>query len=211
MTAAAMPPEPLASPAPIFNPARRAILLVMTMFLLPFAVAFGLYWFEWRPTTLGNHGELIQPPRALPETGLRHADGRPLPTAELRGKWVLVLAGQGPCAADCRKNLQQMRQVQVALNKEMGRLSRVWISASHAGQAADPALAELRTSYPDLVIAAPDDGSAGEAWRTALDGTSYRFYVIDPLGNVMMRYTEKADPQGMRKDLERLLKYSWVG
>jgi len=199
MTAAAI--------VPIRNPAHRAILLIVAIFLLPFALAFGLYWFEWRPATLGNHGELVQPPRALPESGLRHADGRPLPTADLRGKWLLVQAGEGSCAINCRRDLQQMRQVQVALNKEMGRLSRVLM----AGDPADPALTDLQRSYPDLLIAAPSRGQAGDAWRKALDGTNYRFYVVDPLGNVMMRYTENADPQGMRQDLERLLKYSWVG
>jgi hypothetical protein len=44
-----------------------------------------------------------------------------------------------------------------------------------------------------------------------LAGAGYRFYVIDPLGNVMMRYPENAEGQGMLRDLERLLKYSWVG
>ncbi|MBK7676471.1 MAG: hypothetical protein IPJ27_17875 [Candidatus Accumulibacter sp.] len=46
---------------------------------------------------------------------------------------------------------------------------------------------------------------------TTLAGAGYRFYVIDPLGNVMMRYPEKPEMQGMLRDLERLLKYSWVG
>ena len=193
------------------NPARRAILLVTTLLAMPFAVAFGLYWFEWRPTTLGNHGELIQPTLPLPESGLDNADGRPLPTAELRGKWTLVLISKGPCAAICQQHLQQMRQVQVSLNKEMGRLHRVLLGDSSAALSSDTSLPALRQSYPDLLIAAPAAGKDGDAWRSTLDGTNHSFYVIDPLGNVMMRYTDKPDMQGMRKDLERLLKYSWVG
>lgn len=193
------------------NPARRAILLVSALLVMPFALAFGLYWFEWRPAKLGNHGELIQPPQALPETGLQYADGRTLPIVEMRGKWSLVLISKGPCDTVCQGHLQQMRQVQVSLNKEMGRLRRVLIGESVSALAADTALTEIRQSYPDLTIAAPESGKDGDAWRSALDGTSHRFYVIDPLGNVMMRYTDKPDMQGMRKDLERLLKYSWVG
>lgn len=193
------------------NPARRAILLVTTLLAMPFAVAFGLYWFEWRPTSLGNHGELIQPPLALPESGLDFADGRAMPTAELRGKWTLLLISKGPCDDVCRQHLQQMRQVQVSLNKEMGRLRRVLLGDSVAGLAGDAALPALRQRYPDLTILAPASGNEGAPWRDALDGTSHRFYVIDPLGNVMMRYPDNPDMQGMRKDLERLLKYSWVG
>lgn len=189
------------------TPARRTMLLIVALLTMPFAVAFGLYWFEWRPATLGNHGELIQPPQALPESGLAHIDGRPLPTSALRGKWALVRVSQGACDSACQSDLQQMRQVQVALNKEMARLQRVLIVSTPV----DPALPELRRLYPDLLIAAPTASRAGDLWRAALGSSKHHFYVIDPLGNVMMRYTDKPDMQGMHKDLERLLKYSWVG
>jgi hypothetical protein len=101
--------------------------------------------------------------------------------------------------------------VQVSLNKEMGRLHRVLLGDSVTALAADTALPGLRKSYPDLLIAAPMAGKDGDVLRSMLDSTNHRFYVIDPLGNVMMRYTNQPDMQGMRKDLERLLKYSWVG
>jgi cytochrome oxidase Cu insertion factor (SCO1/SenC/PrrC family) len=196
---------------PTFTPVRRAMALTITLLMLPFLIAFGLYWFEWRPEKLSNHGELIQPPLALPESGLSKADGSPLPTEELRRKWTLVLISKTPCDNACQHDLHQMRQVQVALNKEMVRLRRVLIGSSISALAADPALPELRRSYPDLLIAAPNTDAQGTAWRNAVDGTNHRFYVIDPLGNVMMRYTEKPDMAGMLNDLERLLKYSWVG
>lgn len=196
---------------PTLTPVRRAMLLTIALLMLPFLIAFGLYWFEWRPTKLANHGELIQPPQALPESGLSHADGSPLPTEALRRKWTLVLVSRTPCDNVCQQDLHQMRQVQVALNKEMLRLRRVLIGSSVNALAADPVLPELRRSYPDLLIAAPNADPQGALWRSAIDGTDYRFYVIDPLGNVMMRYTDKSDMAGMLKDLERLLKYSWVG
>jgi hypothetical protein len=195
------------------------MLLVTALLALPFVVAFALYWLEWRPAKLANHGELIEPPVALPETGLTLVDGRPLPTADLRRKWTLMMVNTGPCAAACQEDLRQIRQVQVALNKEMVRLRRVLIGDSTAGLRADPALTKLQRAYPDLLIAAPDSDQGGQLWRTAL-AVRYRFYVIDPLGNVMMRYPEKPagqdmqdmqGMQGMLRDLERLLKYSWVG
>lgn len=193
------------------NPARRMILLVTGLLVMPFVVAFGLYWFEWRPAILGNHGELIQPPQALPKLGLMQPDGRPFPVSMLREKWTLVFVSQGPCDARCQQDLQQMRQVQVALNKEMGRLHRVLLSNSLAELAADPSLPELRKRYPDLLFAVPDTSKDGEIWRRSFGDAKHRFYVIDPLGNLIMRYPENLDMQGMRKDLERLLKYSWVG
>jgi len=195
----------------MLTPGQRTMLLVTALLALPFAVAFGLYWFEWRPATLANHGQLLEPPRPLPDSGLTLVDGNPLPTADLRRKWTLVMVSNSPCSAVCQDDLRQIRQVQVALNKEMVRLRRVLLGASGAALRADPALPEMQKSYPDLLIAAPEVGEPGNAWRVLLDGSSHRFYIIDPLGNVMMRYPEKPEMQGMLRDLERLLKYSWVG
>ena len=194
----------------VLTSGRRMMLLVTGLLALPFIVAFGLYWFEWRPAKLANHGELIQPPQALPEAGLTLVDGRSLQTAELRRKWTLVMVAPTPCARACQQDLHQIRQVQVALNKEMVRLRRVLLGSSVADLRTDPALAEIQRSYPDLIIAAPTADETGVIWTT-LAGAGYRFYVIDPLGNVMMRYPEKPEMQGMLRDLERLLKYSWVG
>ena len=120
------------------------------------------------------------------------------------------MVAPSPCASACLQDLHQIRQVQVALNKEMVRLRRVLLGSSVADLRTDPALAEIQRSYPDLIIAAPTADETGVIWTT-LAGAGYRFYVIDPLGNVMMRYPEKPEMQGMLRDLERLLKYSWVG
>ena len=184
---------------------RRTLVLILGLFVLPVLIAAGLFFFGWRPGRTINHGELIQPPMALPEQGLTGADGRPIGGAELRGKWLLVLAGSGPCDESCRGRLQQMRSVQVALNQDRDRVRRAWINPA-AGK--DPALPELRRALPDLVVAQPD----GNAW-TAVFGSApgHRLFLADPMGNVMMRYRDNADPQGVRKDLERLLKYSWIG
>jgi hypothetical protein len=190
------------------NPARRAILLVVLILALPFVLGFALYYFGWRPSSTGNYGELLQPPPRLPERGLLRPDGRELPASEFKGKWLLVLAGDGPCDPVCRQRLHDLRQVQVSLNKEMGRLRRVWLGD---GTGRDPAMADLRRDYPDLLIAAPAPGAAGEGWRTALDASPPRIYIVDPLGNVILRYPDSPDIKGVRKDVERLLKYSWVG
>lgn len=184
---------------------RRTLLLVLALFVLPVLVAAGMYVFGWRPEKTMNHGTLIRPPLALPDRGLSGTDGKPIAIEELRGKWLLLLAGSGPCDETCRGRLQQMRNVQVALNKDRDRIRRAWINP---GAGADPALAELRRALPDLLVAQP----AGDAW-TAIFGSApgHRLYLADPMGNVMMRYPDDADPQGVRKDLERLLKYSWIG
>lgn len=174
------------------------LLLILALFLLPVATAGGLYWLQWRPVQTANYGELLQPPLPLPAGTLRGADGVDQGLA-LRGQWLLLLVGSAPCDAACRQQLQAMRQIQVALNKDMGRLRRLWVGPADAASRA-----ELLRDYPDLTLATPHGN--------ALPATpAPRLYLIDPLGNLILRYPAPAEAQGVRRDLERLLKYSWIG
>ena len=191
----------IASSRPAPQAARLTLWLLAALFVLPVVLGSGLFWSGWRPGTFVNHGELLQPPRVLPESGLRHADGRPLPSSQLRGKWLLLMAAEQSCDASCERNLQQLRQVHIALNKEQSRVQRVFISTGAAG----PALVKMQQDFPGLLVASATD----TAWRQALDG-SQTLYLVDPFGNVMMRYGDPADMRGVLKDLERLLKYSWI-
>ena len=192
------------------NSSRRTLLLLAALFILPFVIGSGLFWLDWRPEKFGNHGELIQPPRALPAVGLYRADGSPLPTAELLGKWLLVLPVKGSCNASCQNNLQGMLKVHIALNKEQNRMQRVLIVGDVSDSANDPPMVELQRLFPGLLVAAVQANVAAEAWHGALNGRGQDVFIVDPLGNVMMRYADPSDMRGVLKDLERLLKYSWI-
>ena len=196
-----MPTLTAALPTP--NSSRRTLLLLAAVFFLPFLVGSGLFWLDWRPGKFANHGELLQPPLPLPESGLLHADGSALPSAEWRGKWLLLMPVQDACDASCQDHLQQMLKVHVALNKEQSRLQRVLMVN---GVADSTNLAQVQQRFPDLLIAS----TAAEAWKKAFADHRQTIYVVDPLANVMMRYVEPGDMRGVLKDLERLLKYSWI-
>ena len=192
------------------NSSRRTLLLLAALFILPFVIGSGLFWLDWRPEKFGNHGELLQPPRALPAVGLYRADGSPLPTAELLGKWLLVLPVKGSCNASCQNNLQGMLKVHIALNKEQNRMQRVLIVGDVSDSANDPPMVELQRLFPGLLVAAVQANVVAEAWHGALNGRGQDVFIVDPLGNVMMRYADPSDMRGVLKDLERLLKYSWI-
>ena len=192
------------------NSSRRILLLLATLFILPFVIGSGLFWLDWRPEKFGNHGELLQPTRALPAVGLYRADGSPLPTTELLGKWLLVLPVKGSCNATCQNNLQGMLKVHIALNKEQNRMQRVLIVGDLSDSANDPPMVELQRLFPGLLVAAVQANVVAEAWHGALNGRGQDVFIVDPLGNVMMRYADPSDMRGVLKDLERLLKYSWI-
>ncbi|HRE16158.1 MAG TPA: SCO family protein [Rhodocyclaceae bacterium] len=185
------------------NSAQRAILLIIVLLAMPFVLGWALYAYGWRPQTTGNYGELLQPPPQLPASALLRNDGQPLQRDALLGKWQFVLVGDTPCDDACRHALHQMRQVQVSLNKDMGRIKRLWINP---GAATDPATPGILAEWPDLQVARAPDA----AWNTAFP-TANRVYLVDPLGNVILRYPSDPDWKRVRKDIEKLMKTSWTG
>lgn len=180
--------------------------LIVGIFALPFAVAAGLFAFGWQPARTANQGELIRPPLPLPPDGLTRVDGSSLPTAELHGRWWLLLAPGGPCAADCLARATDMRRVHVALDKDMARLKRMLLAAdSAAGDGG--ALAALRRTQPDLVVARAD-----RRWQRALGAAAGpTLYLIDPQGRLVMRYAAQSDAASVRADLGRLLRHGGAG
>ncbi len=177
--------------------------LVVGLLALPFAIAGGLFVFGWQPARTTNHGQLLNPPLPLPASGLLTPDGRVLATADLGGKWLLVLNGSGPCDADCSGRIDEMRRIQVALNKDMGRLRRVILS----DQPSDAEFAAARQRQPDLLVA-----TAPRHWLPGAGGAAgYRLHIVDPQGRLVMDYPAGAAAKGVRADLERLLKFAWNG
>lgn len=181
---------------------RLMLALVISLLALPFAIAAGLYFGGWKPARTTQHGQLVNPPQTLPAAGLLTPDGKALPTADLHGKWLLVLSLHGPCRAECTQRIDEMRRIQVSLNKEMGRLRRVVLSE----RPNQPELAAAAQRQPDLLLAA-----AAADWLSSSENIDYRLHIIDPLGRRVMDYPAEVGAREIRADLERLLKFAWTG
>ena len=195
---------PLALPRPTSG--MPTLALIVGLLALPFLIAGSLYLGGWRPAQTANHGQLISPPQPLPATGLLGSDGQALATTQLGGKWLLILAGSGPCPNDCAARIDEMRRLQVSLNKEMGRLRRVVLSDS----ADDSVLRDFPRRQPDLVVATmPPHWLPGT--ENSAEAAAYRLYIADPQGRLIMRYAPEVAGNAVRADLERLLKFAWSG
>jgi cytochrome oxidase Cu insertion factor (SCO1/SenC/PrrC family) len=193
---------------------RRAILLLALMFALPVIVAYALYYGGWRPGSTGNYGELVQPARPLADAALATLDGKALRVSDLRGKWTLIAFSASACPAPCARDLYTMRQVIAAQGENAERAQSVLVVTD--AKALDR-LREAVRDYPGTrVVVGPDDQVSKLARQFALpagsplDGLN-RVYLVDPLGNFIMSYPADADPNGVRKDLARLLKVSRIG
>jgi cytochrome oxidase Cu insertion factor (SCO1/SenC/PrrC family) len=182
---------------------RRSLILVALLCTLP-VVASYLMFYVWRPSGATNYGELLEV-KPLPDVTLRGLDGAPFALSELRGKWVMLTADSGDCDASCREKLFKVRQIRLMQGKDMDRIERVWLIVD--GVSPDEELTRLHAGA-HLVDA------RGQDLRMLLptqDRARDFIYVIDPLGNLMMRYPRDANPAGMKQDFQRLLKVSRIG
>lgn len=192
------------SAAPASRGGGRLLLLMFGLFALPFLIVGLLFAIDWRPQKPANHGELVADAGPLPAAALRDGDGRLLAGELLEGRWSLLIANSGPCRENCRAQLDAVRRIHVALNKQFPRVRRVLLTDA----ADDPELADLRQRYPDLVVATSND----PAWRALLPATGGpRLQVVDPGRRLVLRYPQPFDPRSALRDVERLLRYSWIG
>lgn len=204
-------PQSNSDPAPR---SRTQLWVLVTVFFAPLAIAFLLYYGieGWRPSGSTNHGELIQPPRTIPELELTARDGSALPADTLRTKWTLVYVGGGQCDARCREALTLIRQTRLALNDDLPRVQRLFLVS---GDCCDDAY--LDAEHTGLLIARLDDANGQQLASIFQDAITTplaeagRIYIVDPLGNLMMSYAPDAEPKGLLEDLKKLLKFSHVG
>ena len=182
---------------------RRVALVILALCAAP-TVAAWLAYVLWQPRPRLNHGELIEA-RAISDPELRRLDGSPFRLSQLRGRWVLLQIDSAACAEACEKKLLYMRQARLAQGKDAGRIERVWLLAD----AAPPDAALLRDHEGLRVARAP--GGAFLAEFPAPHRPSDHIYLLDPLGNLMLRFPSDPDARRMMKDLARLLRASRVG
>ena len=184
---------------------RRARLVVGAIAFtcaLPIVAALITY-FLFPPAGRVNYGELL-PPKPLPAGELMRRDGRPFALSELRGKWVMLHADRAECRAACERKLFNMRQTRLAQGREMDRVERVWLLLDDGEPA--PTTARL---YEGAILVR----DANLVFARFLPASEVRdhIYLIDPLGNLMLRFPKDADPKRMINDLARLLKASRIG
>ncbi len=191
------------------------LLLLASLFFGPLLLASLWYSHADRwplPEQRANHGQLIAPARPLSELKLSDLKGNPISVDLLRGRWSLVYLGSPVCDAACERLLYQTRQVRTALGKDTDRVQRIYLLTSVPQ---DPAQLEaLRGLHPDLslaVLASPETVAQFPVTDAAGLRPGQQLYVVDPLGNLMMRYGTDQDPKDMLVDLKRLLRLSHIG
>lgn len=185
---------------------RVAITAVFVVFLLPVVLATLMHseWFEWQPGGTRNHGELLQPVVPLEDFEIVDARGRPVSRASLQDRWQLLHYQPGTCEARCLENLYWLRQVRRAQDRHQPDVGLVHLGRETPDEAELASIAALAEDYMVLT------GPTAEALIAQLPdaGVKAAYYIIDPHGNIILRYPEDSDPNGIRRDLRRLLTWT---
>lgn len=189
--------------AAITRAGRWKMLLVLLVCASPVIASYFTYYVI-RPEGRRNYGELIDPQRPLPTWNARIAGGDAMPMTALKGQWLLVSVSDQGCDAKCEKHLYWQRQLREGLGKEKDRLDWVWLRLDEQPLPPSLGVATMSATVLQVPLSEVSQWLAPEQGHALTD----HLYVVDPLGNWMMRFPADADPAKVRRDLERLLRAS---
>jgi hypothetical protein len=182
---------------------RWKMLLLLLVCASPVVASYFTYYVI-RPQGRTNYGELIQPQRAIPALFGVNAQGQSVPLASLKDQWLLVSVADSACNEGCQKHLYLQHQLRETLGREKDRLDWVWLRTGAAELS--PALQEATRSAAVLHM----ERSEIASWLEPAAGAQLEdhLYVVDPLGNWMMRFPKDLEPKQVQRDLNRLLRAS---
>lgn len=183
---------------------RLKMLMVLLVCAAPVVASYFTYYVV-RPQARNNYGQLIEPPRPLPsmaELPMTDLQGQAVDPAALRGQWLLVVAAQGTCDANCEQLLYLQRQLRESLGREKDRVDRVWLVAGE-----QPVRAALLPALQGATVLHAQAQALGR-WLQPEAGepVGAHLYLVDPMGRWMMRFPAELDPSRAKKDLDRLLR-----
>lgn len=183
----------------------RMLYLVLAVCLAPVAASYFAYY-VMPPAGRTNYGTLIEPQRPLPPLELATLDGQRFDLKSLAGRWVLIAVDGSECDRACGDKLLSMRQQRLMTGKDRDRVERVWLISDTA-----PLSTLLLREYEGTrFLRAP--AAALESWLPVEPGAKTRIedhvYLLDPFGNLMLRWPQAANQSAVKRDLSRLLRAS---
>lgn len=198
--------DPSASVASSTRSGRWKMIAVLLVCASPVIASYFTYYVI-RPEGRRNFGELVNPQRPLPAIPTVSLDGKPGQLTELKDQWLLISVAGGACDKRCEQNLYFQRQLRESLGREKDRFERIWLVNDDA-PVQDALLPALVSSPVLRVPAAPLaqwlEPAAGKRLEDHL-------FLVDPLGNLMMRFPADIDAEAaakVKKDLDRLMRAS---
>lgn len=187
---------------------RWKMLALMLVCAAPVIASYFMYYVV-RPEGRKNYGELIQPARALPAVQARLLDGTAYAMPALQGQWLLVSIAGGACDEACQKRIYWTRQLREVMGRDKDRIERVWLVMDDAP--VDSKLApQVHAPLNDAQALRVDAATLATWLPAAASGQKIEehIYVVDPYGNLMLRWPVDIDAAKAKRDVHNLLRAS---
>ena len=204
-TVHSMPAPSIADDAARRTASGRLKMFIVLLVCAAPVVASYLTYFVIRPEGRTNYSQLIEPLRPIPAAlPLADLQGGAVAAESLKGQWLLVVVSGGACDARCEHYLWLQRQLRETLGREKDRVDKLWLIDDNAA----PRSATLAAIAGATVLRVPRDALA--AWLEPAPQLTLEqnIYIVDPLGNWMMRVPVDPDPAKFKRDVEKLLRAS---
>lgn len=176
---------------------RLVLLLIVAMFFGSFGVAAFLRFTGWTPAHTRNFGQLLEPPIDVNDANLVLADDSRWQWRNNEGRWTAVLRLPARCDAECWNRAAMLPRVRMAMGRHSPRLPLLLLDGTvptNQRERMQP-LREARSNAPLLAV-----------WSASAPASGPELWLVDPHGFVVLHYAEGFDPNGLRKDLGRVLK-----
>lgn len=176
---------------------RLQLILILAIVIGPMILATAMYqWRFWVPETRSYHGELIGTGQSRADLGVVGAD---------EARWQLLVTVPTVCDEACKELIFLARQVHIGLNRDVAR-------AAHGVATAQPLTddydAQLQREYPQLARYQLELDAYNKA-AGKVEGA--QLWIVDPRGNLVLRYDATSKGKAILNDLRHLLKISQIG
>ncbi len=183
------------------------IWFVVLTFVAPVALAYAIFFFG-NVDSFTNKGEILNPIVDISALKLKDENDTLIPLKTLTYKWRLISFVGSDCDTACNSRLYDSRQIHKSLGKDQHRVLRMIVHLQ-------PPTADLNklieNEYPNALNAYGDEKTISAALGETAKINENEIYIMDPMGNIMMRFTQDQPNKDFQKDLRKLLKASQIG
>jgi hypothetical protein len=179
---------------------RITFIIIILILCSPVFIATTLYLVGYKPGNM-NYGDLLEVQK-LEGDGINQIDSSIFKMEDLHGKWVMLTIDSGECNEACQAKLFYMRQVRTIQHNEKNRIERLLLIDDNK-TVSD----ELLEEYKGTLFVNAKDSEIIKAIETE-EVHRKHIYLVDFMGNIMMRFPEELEPMKMSEDIKRLLQVS---
>ena len=180
---------------------------VVLAFVAPVLLAYYVFYFV-NISTFNNHGELLKPMIHVSALQLKDTNHVLVATNELTYKWRFISFVNSSCDSACTTRLIESRQIHKTLGKDQHRVLLVVVELAEP----DKALADfISAELPDAIVLKADAAVISNVLPPDTELYANDIYIQDPMGNIMMRFSQDQPAEDFRYDIRKLLKASQIG